>query len=321
MKRYFLKMSIALSIFLGAHLLVAHYAGGKIDFLYRHFTTPRQHSLIVGASRAAQGLLPEVFNEELADLGFQLPIYNFTFTIVHSPFGPSYLDLIQRKLAPDTRNGLFLVEVNPWLLTRDRTNTLDDPALFRENGLCTDNMRYVDWPVNYEYLLKNYRRAWGRIILDELENRQFELKPDGWLAVTPLPVEERHGRMLEVNAEIFRDSLAHKWELSPTRLQYLEKTLAFFQERGRAFLVRMPVSSLMLETESAFMPGFDSLMNAVAERRQLPYFNYATALPDTCFNDGHHLAQPHGRLFSHRLARDVRYWLQEQSKTADDRIR
>ena len=41
---------------IGIHLYLASFAGGNTDSFYRRFTSPQQSNLILGNSRAAQGV-------------------------------------------------------------------------------------------------------------------------------------------------------------------------------------------------------------------------------------------------------------------------
>ncbi|RDC62894.1 hypothetical protein [Adhaeribacter pallidiroseus] len=64
---------------------------GHLDTHYTRLTTTKAPSLIIGTSRAAQGILPLMFKEMAPHM------QNFAFTIMHTPFGPTYLDLIHKK--------------------------------------------------------------------------------------------------------------------------------------------------------------------------------------------------------------------------------
>lgn len=86
--------------------IIWRFNAGYLDTNYTRLTTDRAPSLIIGTSRAAQGLLPKVFKEIAPQM------QNFAFTILHTPFGPSYLELINKKLKQDTKNGLNIIAVD-----------------------------------------------------------------------------------------------------------------------------------------------------------------------------------------------------------------
>jgi zona occludens toxin (predicted ATPase) len=93
-------------------LLVLSRANGESDAYYERLTTPAQTSLIIGTSRSAQGILPSILNSELG----RSDIYNFSFTISHSPYGPVYLDRIDQKLLKNSKNGIFILSVDRFYL-------------------------------------------------------------------------------------------------------------------------------------------------------------------------------------------------------------
>ena len=107
---------LAVAGLLGATLLAPVVLKGGVDAFYGRFTSPPAGSLVLGTSRAAQGIRPAVLTARLGGQ-FEGPVLNYAFTLTHSPYGPAYLRSIQRKLRPETKNGLFIVAVDPWSLS------------------------------------------------------------------------------------------------------------------------------------------------------------------------------------------------------------
>ena len=101
---------------LGATLLLPVVLRGGVDAFYGRFASPAAGSLVLGTSRAAQGIRPAVLAARLAGQ-FEGPLLNYAFTLTHSPYGPAYLASIRRKLRPGVRHGLFIVAVDPWSLS------------------------------------------------------------------------------------------------------------------------------------------------------------------------------------------------------------
>lgn len=86
MKSRFLHKIIIFSIpLIVIFAIVLGQADGYTDPFYIRFTTPKQNNLILGTSRAAQGLQPDVFKDIL-----ETDVYNYAFTVTHSPYGPTY---------------------------------------------------------------------------------------------------------------------------------------------------------------------------------------------------------------------------------------
>ena len=90
------------------------------DNFYFKFTTPKQSSMILGTSRALQGLIPEIINKEL-----NIDIYNYAFTVMNSSYGPSYLNSIKKKLNKNSKDGVFILAVDPWSIST-KFNPSDD---------------------------------------------------------------------------------------------------------------------------------------------------------------------------------------------------
>ena len=65
--------------------LLFSFANEQNDPFYIRFTTPEQSSLILGTSRAAQGILPAVLNEKLSRNDF----FSYSFSGNISPYGPT----------------------------------------------------------------------------------------------------------------------------------------------------------------------------------------------------------------------------------------
>lgn len=102
MRQFLIQVLVFCAIAVGLFLAFLSQADGSTDPFYIRFTTPQQESLILGTSRAAQGLQPKVF-----DSISSLDIYNYAFTIGHSPYGKTYLNSIKKKIRENTKNGVL----------------------------------------------------------------------------------------------------------------------------------------------------------------------------------------------------------------------
>ena len=71
------------------HLILGLTADGTTDDFYLRFTSAKQKSLIIGTSRAAQGIQPQLI-DSILDLTATDKIYNFSFTAQNSPYGEVY---------------------------------------------------------------------------------------------------------------------------------------------------------------------------------------------------------------------------------------
>ena len=87
---------------------------GRIGDIYPRIITPRQHSLVIGTSRAAQSVNPLILNECLEEL-YTPDLYNFAFHLDISSYNPYYVEAIRKKLLPyDGQKHYFILAVDPW---------------------------------------------------------------------------------------------------------------------------------------------------------------------------------------------------------------
>ncbi|HRD51404.1 MAG TPA: hypothetical protein PKY96_02030, partial [Flavobacteriales bacterium] len=69
-------------------------ADGSTDAFYLRFTAPKAASMILGTSRAAQGIRPDVLDSSLAVGGWRVNTFNFAFAKGYSNYGPAYLSAV-----------------------------------------------------------------------------------------------------------------------------------------------------------------------------------------------------------------------------------
>ena len=63
MKTFLVQISIFIGICSLSFIAIFSLADGATDAFYLKFATPKQSSLIVGSSRAAQGIIPNIIND------------------------------------------------------------------------------------------------------------------------------------------------------------------------------------------------------------------------------------------------------------------
>ena len=280
---------------LGLFLLGPVVLGGQVDAFYGRFTSPLAGSLIVGTSRAAQGIQPAVLAARLSGQ-FAGPMLNYAFTLTHSPYGPAYLRSIQRKLRPDAKNGLFIVAVDPWSLS------LTGPeGTFPEDNSFIGQLHQVSQNPNLPYLTHYQTKPLYRLLLDYATATE-RLHPDGWLEVNigidSAQVRARTARKLQD----YR-LLAASQHLSTGRMQALRQTIEFLKSHGRVVLVRLPIGPSLRALEQTYQPGFDSLMRQTAADLAVAYLDYSTQPYAT--TDGNHLERAASTIFSQKLAADL----------------
>ncbi len=293
MKRFIFQLTLFALLVLGAFLFILSRANGKIDPFYLRFTTPQQENLIIGTSRAAQGLQPKVLNSLC-----QIRFFNYAFTASHSPFGEIYFNSIQRKLKKGNTPGTFIVTVDPWSIS----SKTDDPnwtSGFRELDSCLANTKFVNSNPNFLYLLNNLGGEYYKAL--DQRSSQLLLHEDGWLEVSvdmsPVAVEKR----LHSKIELYREEMLPHYQFSSVRFEYLRKTIELLNDHGRVFLVRMPVHPKMMEFEQELMPDFDDKIGKISSLTE-GYLNMTKQNQKYEFTDGNHLNKTSGKLVSKEIA-------------------
>lgn len=282
-------------------------ANGYTDPFYIRFTTPKQNSLILGTSRAAQGLQPKVFNAVL-----NKNILNYSFTVAHSPFGATYLSSIRKKVNPKSKNGTFIITVDPWSLS-SFTKTPDDSLSFRELKLALKNTPFVNVNPNIIYLINNWNKKYYEIIANK-KSKMF-LHKDGWLEVNINLDSIDVVKNIDNKAKTYREKMLPKAQFSKTRFSYLKKTINFLKNHGNVYLVRLPIHPKIMQIENELMPNFN---NDIKEALALTngYLDLTYKNNDFSYTDGNHLHKTSGKIVSEIIAS----WVYEKLERKQDTI-
>ncbi len=298
MRSFLIKISIfSILVILPMYLLFSR-ADGNWDPFYERFTTPKQENLLLGTSRAAQGLQPAVFNEMLGK-----DFYNYSFTVVHSPYGPTYLKSIRRKLKSDTNSGTFILTVDPWSVSSisEDPNNLKD---FRELAFCLENTPLVSIDPNPLYLLNNehnYHRLFKR------KKGSLFLHDDGWLEVSPPMDSSLVKERIENKVQDYREDMLPYYKFSEARLSYLVKTIEYLQTHGKVYLVRLPIHERMMQVENELTNDFD-LKIAEAIKLSNGYLDLTDLNSSFSYTDGNHLYKTSGE----KVSRIIANWVKQQ---------
>lgn len=274
-------------------LSISFLADGYTDPFYIRFTTPKQKNFIIGTSRAAQGLQPEIFNNIL-----KTDMYNYAFTIEHSPFGKVYYESIIKKHNKD-KNGIFIIAIDPWSISSFCKNP-NDLTQFRENELCLDNTKNVCLYPNFEYLYKNLKGKYKDMLMPPSKN--MFLHNNGWLEIKDIPMDS-----ISVNKRILSKIKTYRTEhlpytkFSQVRLNYLLQTIKYFKNYGKVYLVRLPIHNSMMEIEEELMPDFDSVIKDAIVLSD-DYLDLTVYNKVYNYTDGNHLHKTSGKMVSELIA-------------------
>ncbi|HRP54768.1 hypothetical protein [Agriterribacter sp.] len=310
MKKKFIKKTL-LFLLLPALLLVSalFVADGRTDPYYIRFATPKQNSMIVGSSRAAQGILPSTIDSILNKGGYYTTMFNYAFTINQSPYGPTYYESIKKKLNENAKNGIFIVTADPWTLYLEEEKE-NNKIIFPEDNLSLGKITCVDCNPNFDYLLHSYSSPLLMIWMNKLlrilhlEGKEsLYLHNNGWLEVTVGMDSAEVQRRIKKKIKDLEDKYPppSDFNLSSERLYYLNKIIGFFRKHGEVFLVRIPVHEKIKELENKVCPQFDSLMNDIATKNHIDYLNFTSDTTTYEFTDGNHIYKDSGHKLSEKI--------------------
>lgn len=298
MKKFLIESTLFSVAIIASVYFVFLQADGKSDPFYSRTTTPKQSSLILGTSKAAQGLMPEVLKPYL-----QKDIYNFSFTVAHSPFGPAYLSAIEKKLEPQTKDGVFIITVDPWSISSDGTDTNNEEVFDESKSFMGTTASFSSKP-NISYLLNSYDDNYIKILLNF---SLMEVHEDGWLEVFPpmdsTSVKSRIGEnILEQKTKL------NNYKFSQTRFEYLKRTIEILKYHGNVYLVKLPVDYRIAAIEAELVPDFDAKIEELAKTASVPYLNLLNSDTKFTFTDGIHLYRDSAKDVSAEVGR----WISKQ---------
>ena len=301
MRKFILKtlfFAIPIIIFV---VIVMFKAGGHLDPFYVRFTTPKHQNMILGTSRAAQGLQPKVFKSVLnKNMG------NFAFTVAHSPFGKVYYESIKRKL--DKKKGsLFIVTVDPWSIS-SKCSPPNNISEFRENALCLNKTKILDLDPNIFYLYENFSGRYKDLI--DSKNNNMYLHEDGWLEISDIAMDSVSvSHRIADKTKTYKNIHLPKTKFSSLRLEYLIKTIDYLKDYGRVYLVRLPIHESIMKIEEQLMPDFDTKIKEAIYLSN-GYLDMTVQNELFEYTDGNHLYKTSGEEVSIKVAN----WIKEQDK-------
>jgi hypothetical protein len=243
-----------------------------------------------------------VLNKTLPD-----SIYNFAFTVAHSPYGPAYLKAIKRKLSETdtTKRAIFIVTVDAWSIS-DANIDPNDETQFDENKSFLNKLTTVSSKPNIPYLLGFYKNKFAKIF--DRDTVAY-LHDDGWLEINT----RMEPAVIDVRIQNKATSLQERksrYQLSKTRLSYLYETIEYLKQRGEVFVIRLPVHPDLTELDVAVVPEFTELMYKLSREIYVPYLDLSHENAEYTYTDGIHLYKDSAWEVSERVAR----WIKLESR-------
>lgn len=305
MRRFIITFVLFTSVVTVSIYFVLSQADGYADPYYLKFTSPKQSSLIIGTSKALQGLNPETINKIL-----DVNMYNYSFDISKSPFGPKYLESIKRKLSSRNRNGIFIIAVDCWSIY-SRNSDPNDVLNFCENTTCVGEMTAVDQHPNFQYLTRYMTGNYYKIVYRPTVTL---LHDNGWLEVS-LAMDSASVARRTKNTLVEYKKYQQIYKFSEVRYDYLLRTIDFLDDYGDVYLVRLPISSKLMMIENRLAPNFKDLMKLPSEK-SCGFLDLTDKNDLFSYTDGVHLSEVSGKLVSAEIAN----WIKKNRHEKKNRV-
>lgn len=315
MKTFITKIIYWSLFIVSLHVVALFFADGYFNSNYRRLTSGRQGNLIIGTSRAAQGIVPAVISEEQGR-----EYYNYAFNIGVSPFGKVYIDAIKGKLDTTNLDQHFIIAVDPWSLSSPRITKLDFP----EENMLLGQIDDFSSATNIKALREINNKGWGDMIVKSFKTRLIKfvfdhkehvpnkfhsflpngysyLHGDGWLEIR---LKSNEASYLQKRERQKLKAYRHKSELlvgSELRLSLLGDLIDYLSSFGKVTLVRMPISNSFEELESLYWIDFDAEINLLCTSRECSYLNFQKDSVTYDYSDGNHLLNSDAIVFSGKL--------------------
>lgn len=293
-------MVICLGVF--TYILMTN--GKHVDSFYEKFTTPKVNSLIIGDSRGLQGIVPKEVDKSLKNSKYDLPMFNYAFTIGQARIGPLYRKSILRKLNQKSTNGLFLVSLTPLMLSSFNENS-NINGEFVEMDTPPHNMCFVDKNPNYEYLIKNISYFDFKQMFKNENSFHYVLHKDGWTEVRNVPGSENTLKRWKEDQK--RKFLIGAKNNSPSRyrLKSLDTLVKTLKQYGEVYLVRLPIDPDFLALENVYYPNFNDQIDSISKSNHVQYFNFRETGNRYYAFEGHHLDVNSAKLLTRDLCDSI----------------
>jgi hypothetical protein len=289
MIKIYLKIALFSIPALIAVVLCSHnFSSGFIDYYYAKITN-EGNSLIIGTSRASQGIIPDSL---MANTKFEGPMLNFAFSSFDSPFDEGYYNAIKKKLNAETKNGLFVIEIDPFALSNDDNSNLTSYKL-------KDQFIFHGNP-NYEYLYRNVNPFYQLILNRNFVDESSILHENGWLELS-LPMDS-----ISINsrseAKLFTlINSVKSSHISIEKTAYLEKTIDLLNAHGKVILIKMPALQSMIEIENKYAKEIDQAVRKIVLKTKVKYYDFTSNSKEYRYVDGNHLDKKSAIKFSSEL--------------------
>lgn len=309
MRLFILKIILFCTLLATVYLTMVHQLSeGYVDMYYPKFTQ-NAGSLILGLSRADEGIDPETLGNNLSKV-MDTTLVNFASN--QNYYGKVYLEAVKGKLDDSAVNRFFILSVSPGSFTAPKgfgTKGIEAMDSKTPIGKTSD---FTSKP-NYSYIMNCYGSGLYNAFLDVDSADNLTSHSNGWNEVS------LKSNSLNITNDLIKDwkrqNLAYferrlpNEELKAYRLEWFGKTIEYLKNKGAVFLVRMPADQEIIQFENEHLPNFNILMDSIADEYKIPFLDYSEVQPGFQTYDGSHLYAESAKEFSAVLAKDISKYL------------
>lgn len=263
---------LTLTVLFSLISITTHLLRNRLDPYYVKLLERSKGGLILGDSRALQGLDPDQFD---------FPLENFAFTIGHSPYDRSYIKLIKKKV-PKGEGFQHIVSVAPWSLINISGQQEDINPFFSES------LKLPLIKPNFEYISKYMDLSFTNL-LQLLPSHAFTTDK-GWLrqGMDSVDLYREYPRRVKEKIANYETKYPKVGiDIETQRVQNLLEIIALLKESGNVTIIRLPVSRDMMELENRRFPEFNRLLHSIAELSSSSYIDLTDMEVQT--TDGNHI--------------------------------
>lgn len=298
-------LCVSVSLFLILKKIESVSSNDSIDYV--KLSSSQQYSLIIGTSRAAEGIDPIAINKITQPVLQNKALYNFSFNLGCSPYGPSYFNCISKKLNSTTLKDsicLFLVAIDPWAVSNFRKEYQTKNTVFYEDLTFMGQIDQVYGTPNYDFLFSWFKKPLYSIFIPKTEKEK--VRPLG------APFIRQHeysnediAKHMASKMEFYRKEQFNKKEFSKDRYDYFERTISLLSKHGMVVIVRIPVSLEMANLEHEYAPDFSKLVTETAKKYDATYLDFFEKSGQYLSIDGNHIYGNAVTELSQDIAREI----------------
>ena len=306
MKEFISKLLLLGLFFVSSYGLLVHLlSSSDVDEHYYKFTQEAT-GLILGISRAGEGINPQILDQELSMARTKAPIVNFALNKYQSPYGEIYLKAIEKKIG-GLNDGIFILSIAPGNFTAPRYLN-EQEILEMDQKMSIGKIKNFTKSPNYNYIINCYSKPlYTALDLEPSQNPVFH--NNGWqeaklespdFSISPdLMLQWKEMNMREYRRILKREAV------SDYRIHQFKNTLETLKSKGEVFLVRMPADCDIITEENELWPDFKDKFELIAQNYEVPFWDYADSCDQYTFYDGSHLESKSANEFTLKLAQRV----------------